>query len=138
MKLVDVIDAHLAAQQQFAGGNNATTDFARFVWVWRLEYAGVFFDPRSRPLICRHAVLHCRRARTSRKRSCLKDASGNADCGMHLRGLSGLCPLGANIVVTAIDLVFSRLVRAGVIKLPLPISKGIGNLDIVGWRRSHS
>ena len=45
-RLADVIDAHLAQNEWFAGSDYTIADIAHFGWFWRREFAGVSFDAR--------------------------------------------------------------------------------------------
>jgi GSH-dependent disulfide-bond oxidoreductase len=45
-RLADLIDAHLATNEWFAGTDYTIADIAHFGWFWRREFAGVSFDKR--------------------------------------------------------------------------------------------
>jgi GSH-dependent disulfide-bond oxidoreductase len=45
-RLADLIDAHLARSEWFAGSEYTIADIAHFGWFWRREFAGVTFDTR--------------------------------------------------------------------------------------------
>ncbi|OZA14199.1 MAG: glutathione S-transferase, partial [Rhodobacterales bacterium 17-64-5] len=45
-RVADVMDAHLAQNQWFAGDAYTIADIAHFGWAWRREFAGVSFDNR--------------------------------------------------------------------------------------------
>ncbi len=45
-RLADLIDAHLARNEWFAGADYTIADIAHFGWFWRREFAGVSFDNR--------------------------------------------------------------------------------------------
>lgn len=45
-RLADLMDAHLAADEWFAGDEYTIADIAHFGWIWRREFAGVALDGR--------------------------------------------------------------------------------------------
>lgn len=58
-RLADLIDAHLARNEWFAGADYTIADIAHFGWFWRREFAGVSFD--SRPNLARwYAAMEAR------------------------------------------------------------------------------
>jgi GSH-dependent disulfide-bond oxidoreductase len=60
-RLADLIDAHLATNEWFAGGDYTIADIAHFGWFWRREFAGVSFD--TRPNLARwYAAMEARPA----------------------------------------------------------------------------
>jgi GSH-dependent disulfide-bond oxidoreductase len=60
-RLADLIDAHLATNQWFAGDDYTIADIAHFGWFWRREFAGVSFD--NRPNLARwYAQMEARPA----------------------------------------------------------------------------
>jgi GSH-dependent disulfide-bond oxidoreductase len=46
-RLADLIDAHLATNEWFAGADYTIADIAHFGWFWRREFAGVSFENRT-------------------------------------------------------------------------------------------
>lgn len=50
-RLADLIDAHLATSEWFAGKDYTIADIAHFGWFWRRAFAGVTFD--GRPALAR-------------------------------------------------------------------------------------
>jgi GSH-dependent disulfide-bond oxidoreductase len=60
-RLADLIDAHLAQNEWFAGDEITIADIAHFGWFWRREFAGVSFD--ARPNLARwYAAMEARPA----------------------------------------------------------------------------
>jgi len=60
-RLADLMDAHLAENQWFAGEEFTIADIAHFGWIWRREFAGVSFD--RRPNLARwYAAMEARPA----------------------------------------------------------------------------
>jgi GSH-dependent disulfide-bond oxidoreductase len=45
-RLADLIDAHLATHEWFAGSDYTIADIAHFGWFWRREFAGISFEDR--------------------------------------------------------------------------------------------
>lgn len=45
-RLADLIDAHLAPNEWFAGADYTIADIAHFGWFWRRAFAGIDFDNR--------------------------------------------------------------------------------------------
>jgi GSH-dependent disulfide-bond oxidoreductase len=45
-RLADLIDAHLARNEWFAGQDFTIADIAHFGWFWRRDFAGISFDAR--------------------------------------------------------------------------------------------
>jgi GST-like protein len=45
-RLANMIDAHLATSEWFAGDDYSIADIAHFGWFWRRDFAGVSFDTR--------------------------------------------------------------------------------------------
>ena len=60
-RLADLIDAHLATNQWFAGDEYTIADIAHFGWFWRREFAGVSFENRPN-LACWYAAMEARPA----------------------------------------------------------------------------
>jgi GSH-dependent disulfide-bond oxidoreductase len=60
-RLADLIDAHLAQNEWFAGDEITIADIAHFGWFWRREFAGIGFD--ARPNLARwYAAMEARPA----------------------------------------------------------------------------
>jgi GSH-dependent disulfide-bond oxidoreductase len=60
-RLADMIDAHLAASEWFAGDDYTIADIAHFGWFWRRAFAGITFD--RRPALARwYAAMEARPA----------------------------------------------------------------------------
>jgi GSH-dependent disulfide-bond oxidoreductase len=60
-RLADLIDAHLATSEWFAGDDYTIADIAHFGWFWRRDFAGVSFD--NRPNLSRwYAAMEARPA----------------------------------------------------------------------------
>jgi GSH-dependent disulfide-bond oxidoreductase len=60
-RVADVIDAHLARNEWFAGNDYTIADIAHFGWFWRREFAGVSFE--NRPNLARwYAAMETRPA----------------------------------------------------------------------------
>ena len=50
-RLADLIEAHLARHEWFAGADYTIADIAHFGWFWRRDFAGITFD--ARPALAR-------------------------------------------------------------------------------------
>ena len=60
-RLADLIDAHLARNEWFAGQEYSIADIAHFGWFWRRDFAGIGFD--GRPHLARwYAAMEARPA----------------------------------------------------------------------------
>jgi GSH-dependent disulfide-bond oxidoreductase len=60
-RLADMIDAHLATSEWFAGNDYTIADIAHFGWFWRRSFAGISFD--QRPALARwYAAMEARPA----------------------------------------------------------------------------
>lgn len=60
-RLSDLIDAHLARNEWFAGDDYTIADIAHFGWFWRRAFAGIGFDKRPN-LAQWYAVMEARPA----------------------------------------------------------------------------
>lgn len=60
-RLADLIDAHLARNEWFAGDDYTIADIAHFGWFWRRAFAGIDFDKRPN-LAQWYAVMEARPA----------------------------------------------------------------------------